>query len=136
MQETIELSQSQAVTGLPLNVGSINMPVNLVMTLKRVKLTEKGASFFVLASSPNNPVSGYNNSEWAGHWATAQYVVDGIVKDARVSNTKFSDTGIELRWGANDGYLDPVPSDAMELTFRITKFGDWQGPWEFKVQLR
>ncbi len=136
MQKTIELNQSQTITGVPLNVGSINMPVNLVMTLKRVELTEKGASFFVLASSSNNPVSGYNNSEWAGHWATAQYVVDGIVKDARVSNTIFSDSGIELRWGYNESYLDPVPADAKELTFRITRLGDWQGPWEFKVQLK
>jgi len=31
--------------------------------------------------------------------------------------------------------LDPVPSDARELTFTITKFGDWQGPWEFHIPL-
>jgi hypothetical protein len=31
--------------------------------------------------------------------------------------------------------LDPVPIDAKELTLKITKLGDWEGPWEFKVPL-
>jgi hypothetical protein len=67
-------------------------------------------------------------------------VIDGVVKDARAPSSKFSDSGIELRWGASPddpNYLDPVPVDAKELTFIIPEIRpDWVGPWEFRVQLQ
>jgi hypothetical protein len=34
-----------------------------------------------------------------------------------------------------DEYLDPVPKNTKELTFRINELGDWEGPWEFRVSL-
>ncbi|MFC1968454.1 hypothetical protein ACFLVX_03630 [Chloroflexota bacterium] len=43
-----------------------------------------------------------------------------------------------LRRGCRVGscdYLDPVPKGAKELTFAITKLGDSEGPWEFKIPL-
>lgn len=138
MQKTIELDQVRMVTGLPLTVDSETKLVDLVINLKRVELNEKGASFYVVASSPNNPVSGYNNPEWLSRRPEAQYVIDGVIKDPRAPNTRFLDSGIEFRWGAwgdDDNYLDPVPSDAKELTFTITQLGDWEGPWEFRVPL-
>ena len=66
----------------------------------------------------------------------AEYVFDDTVKDARGANTKYADDGIELRWGREGSYRDPIPSDTKELTFIITRLGDdWEGPWEFKVPL-
>jgi hypothetical protein len=92
-------------------------------------------------TSPNNPASGYNNPEWMGHVIqfSASYVVDGVVKEARAPNSRFLNNGIELRWGAsadNSNYIDPLPSDAKELTFTISNVRpDWEGSWEYKIPL-
>ena len=137
MEKVIELNQSQTATGLPLEVDNEIIPIDLVITLKRVELTEESTGFFVLLTSPNNPLPSYDEVWW--HIALdehAQYVFDGTVKDARGANTRYTDDGIELRWGREGSYRDPVPSDTKELTFIITRLGDdWEGPWEFAVPL-
>lgn len=140
MTKTIELNQSRTITGLPLTVNGETKTIDVVINLKRVELNEKGATFYATMSSPNNPVSGYNNPEWMGHVPlTSQYVVDGVVKEARAPSSKFLDSGIEFRWGASqddDNYLDPVPADAKEITFVIPEIRpDWVGPWEFRIPL-
>lgn len=140
LQKTIELNQSRTITGLPLKVGNETKPVDVVINLKKVELNEKGAAFYAVMSSPDNPVSGYNNMEWMGRIPlSAQYLLDGVVKEARAPNTKFSEGGIEFRWGASPddpNYLDPVSSDAKQLTFVIAGIGpDWKGPWDFNIQL-
>ena len=33
-------------------------------------------------------------------------------------------------------HLDPVPKGTEEITFVITKLGDIEGPWEFKMLLK
>lgn len=43
--------------------------------------------------------------------------------------------GITLNWAHPYVPLDPVPSDATELIFTIPRFGDWEGPWEFRIPL-
>jgi hypothetical protein len=141
MQKTITVNQSQAVNGLPL-VGPTGetKPVDVTITLQRVELNEMGATFYATMTSPNNPVSGYNNFEWLSHVPlSAQFVVDGVVKEARSPSTQFLENGVEFRWGASGddpSYLDPVPSDAKELTFIIPEIRpDWKGPWEFKIPL-
>lgn len=141
MTKTIETSQSRTLSGAPLAVGNEMTMVDVVITLKRVEMNEKGVTFYVLMTSPDNPVSGYNNEVWMGHHASsAQYVIDGVAKDARAPNTKFTESGVQLTWGAFEGdpnYLDPVPIDAKELTFVIPEVTpDWKGPWEFKIPLQ
>ena len=135
MEKIIDLNQSQTITGLPFDVDGEVKPVDIVFTLKRVELSQERASFLLLVTSPNNPFPNYDDHNWRSMRMVAQYMIDGVVKDARASNRQFSDDGIEIRCGYNDSYLDPVPSDAKELTFIITRFGDWEGPWEFKVPL-
>ncbi len=141
MIKTIAVNQSQTVNGLPLvSPTGETRPVDVVITLERVELNEMEATFYATMTSPDNPVSGYKNFEWLSHVPlSAQFVVDGVVKEARAPNSKFLDTGIEFRWGASlddDNYLDPVPSDAKELTFVISEIKpDWKGPWEFKIPL-
>lgn len=64
--------------------------------------------------------------------AEAEYSIDGVaMKQAGPSGINFLQNGMRHVWN-----LDPVPSDAKELTFRITKLGDWQGAWEFNVALQ
>jgi hypothetical protein len=136
LQKTIELNQSQTITDFPFDtLDGKTQPIDLTLTLKQVEMSENGISFMMVASSPDNPVPGYNNPEWMSGFREAQYVVDGVVKEARAANTSFLDSGIELRWGYNDAYLDPVPVDAKQLTIIITKFGSWQGRLEFQVPL-
>lgn len=50
--------------------------------------------------------------------------------------TRTEKGGMELTWGNDATWLDPVLSDAKELTFTITEFGDWEGPWEFRIPLQ
>jgi len=38
---------------------------------------------------------------------------------------------VRYKWDDND----PVPNDAKLLIFIITRFGDWEGPWVFKIPL-
>lgn len=140
MQKTIELNQSRTITGLPLTVNGEAKLVDVFINLQRVELNDMGATFYVEMISPNNPVSGYNNPEWMGRIPmSAQYVVDGVVKEARAPNSQFLDSGIEFRWGASpndDNYLDPVSADAKQLTFVIPEIRpDWEGPWEFRIPL-
>ena len=135
MEKIIDLNQTQTATGLPFDVDGEVRSADIVFTVKRVELNQERASFFVLVTSPNNPLPDYDNHNWRSMRMEARYVIDGVIKDARPHNRKFTDDGIEIRCGYNGSYLDPVPSDAKELTFIITRFGDWEGPWEFKVPL-
>jgi len=141
MIKTIDLNESRTVIGLPLTANGATRPIDVVIHLKRVELNEKGVTFYATMSSPGNPFSGYNNEGWLGHVPfTSQYVIDGVVKEARAPSSQFLESGIEFRWGASPddpNYLDPVPVDAKELTFVIPEIRpDWAGPWEFKVQLQ
>jgi hypothetical protein len=141
MTKVIEVNQSRTITGLPFNMDDKIKQIDVVFTLKRVELNEMGATFYLNMTSPNNPVSGYNNPEWTGYVVQlrAQYGVDGTIKEARAPNAKKLASGIELRWGASAddaNYLDPVPSDAKELSFIIPEIRpDWKGSWEFKIPL-
>jgi len=135
LEKVIELNQSLTANSLLFDVGGATKPVDIVFTLKRVELSQERASFFILVTSPDDPLTSYDRDNWPSTRMEAQYTMDGVVKDARAGNRQFTDDGIEFRIGYGDSYLDPVPGDARELTFVITRFGDWQGPWEFKVPL-
>ena len=135
MEKVIELNQVQTATNLPFVVdGEVNS-VDIVVTLKRVELSQEKTSFFVWLTSPNNPLPGYDNVWWRSGRNYARYVIEGVVKDARSAYRQYSNDGIELTWGYKGSYLDPVPSDAKELNFIITRLGEWEGPWEFHVPL-
>ena len=64
--------------------------------------------------------------------AEAEYSLDGrAFKKAGSSGIRPLENGMLHIWDN----LNPVPKTAKELTFRITKLGDWQGPWEFFIPL-
>jgi hypothetical protein len=127
MEKSIELNQSQTVNGL-------------TITLKHVELTATEARFYAFTIPP-----GYSPPEQPEPDIPplphppppemvpvhAEYAVDGVTKDAGYSGIGSEGDGIRLIWDN----LDPVPSDAKDLTFTITRFGDIEGPWEFKVPL-
>ena len=137
MEKIIDLNLSQTASGLPLEMDNKIVPVDIVLTLKRVELMQEGVSFFVLLTSPDYPLPDDEDVWWRlALDEHAEYVFDGTVKDARGANTRYTDDGIELRWGREGSYRDPIPSDTKELTFIITRLGDdWEGSWEFKIPL-
>jgi len=130
MEKVIEVNQSQTVNGL-------------TITLERVELSAMGARFCAFTIPPDYsppqpqdsvplPLPPPPAPMVPVH---AQYTVDGVTKDAGYSGIGSRYNGIRLIWGYHEAWLDPVPSDAKELTFTITRFGDWQGPWEFFIPL-
>jgi len=134
MKKTIEVNQFQTITDLPFIWKREELSIDLTITLERAELTAEGARFCAFATSPNSPSAGYDHPQWMVP-VPAQYTVDGVTKDCGLAGISFRENGIKLTWGYHGNWLDPVPSDARELTFTITKFGDWQGPWEFHMPL-
>ncbi|MBI2848101.1 MAG: hypothetical protein HYX83_02900 [Chloroflexi bacterium] len=130
MEKAIELNQSSTVTGLPLTVGNETKPVDIVFTFKRLELSQERTSFLIMVTSPDDPLTSF------GTLMEARYEVDGVIKNLPGGSRQFTDGGIEIKYGYGGSYPDPIPGDARELTLVISSFGDWQGPWEFKVPLQ
>jgi hypothetical protein len=123
MEKTIEVNQSKTVNGI-------------TITLERVELTATGMKVYAFNTPPD-----YNlpqgpmlaPPQFMALHAFAEYSTDGgVMKQTFPSGIRFLENGMEHTW---DEYLDPVPKNAKQLTFRITELGDWQGPWEFEIPL-
>lgn len=134
MEKVIELNQFVTAVSLPLEVDGATKQGDITFTLKRVDLSQERSSFLILVSSPDSPLSNYKYG-WANIDMDARYDVDGVTKELSAEKRQFTNEGMEMMFGYGNSYLDPVPDDARELTFTITRLGDWQGPWEFKVAL-
>ena len=112
IERTIEVNESQTVNGI-------------TVTLKRVELSFEEAKFYVSSKRP----AGYLPSR---HSAAAEYQLDnGPIRNAGTGGFDFFEDRIDCLWVQ----VDPVAKDTKELTFTITRFGDTEGPWEFKIPL-
>mgnify|MGYP003393101024 CR=1 FL=1 len=112
MEKTISLNQSQTAN-------------ETKVTLERVEMNRDYSifSFFVSRKALD--------TGWAGR---GEYTIDGITKTLGRTGASLSNEGdgIRLTWAQ----LDPIPSDAKEITFTITRINDWTGAWVFKIPLR
>lgn len=124
-EKIIEPNQSQTVS-------------NITITLERVELSsENGSSFRCFAIppgyiyTPSQLLTGDVNTS-----AYARYSFDGITRDDGMIDYKPRVGGIDLIWGSPGPLLEPVPGDAKELIFTITRFGNTDGIWEFKIPLQ
>ncbi len=120
IEKTITVNQSKTTNGI-------------TVTLERIELTGSGMNIYAFTvppdySLPQGPM--LPPPKFMIH-ATAEYSVDGDITQAPPSGIRFLDNGTEHIWDN----LSPIPKTARELTFRITKLGDWEGPWEFKIPL-
>ncbi len=123
MEKTIEVNKSLTVNGI-------------TITLERVELTATGMKVYAFNTPPNYSLPPGQPGPAPSFWvhAFADYDTDGgIMKQANPSGIRFLENGVLHTW---DDYIDPVSKNAKELLFRITKLGDWQGPWEFTIQLQ
>jgi len=138
MEKTIEVNQSQTVTGLPFTWKQEEQKITVTITLERVEMTADSVRFTVLVTSSDYSLP--QGIELAPpQWlleAYALYTVDGIIKDAGVAGMRPLEDGLQLHWGYEPENIDPIPSDARELAFTITKLGDWEGHWVFQVPLK
>jgi hypothetical protein len=143
MEKTIEVNQAQTVSGLPLPEEGGDIFTDLTITLKRVELSEKNARFYALATLSGYPPGStpkYDPTSWIS-CADAEYIFNGISKDAGCADEETSSEGIKLWWGYVN-LRDQIPKDARELTFRIfvnlenRPHKELYGPWEFNVPLK
>jgi hypothetical protein len=138
MEKTIDVNESQTVSGLPFTWGQEEQKITVTINLERVEMTADNVKFTVLVTSPayrlpQGPDLAPPQWMLAGY---AHYTVDGVTKDAGVASMRPLEDGVQLEWGYEPENIDPVPSDAQELTFTITSLGDWEGPWEFHIPLK
>ena len=133
LEKTVEVNESQTVNGV-------------TITLERLDLTASGAAFYAfhvpedykqfeqpVAPGTEQPQGLEPPPPWMMELhAYAEYSLDGgPAKVAGWSGLGFREDGLRLSWVM----LDPVPKGTKELTFIMTKLGDWEGPWEFVVSL-
>lgn len=123
LEKTISVNRSQTVNGI-------------TVTLERVELTATGMKIYAFNTPPDYALPQgpmLPPPQFMSLHAEAQYRVDGgAIKQTNPSGIRFLENGMQHTW---DDYLDPVPKGAKELTFTITKIGNWEGPWEFIVPL-
>jgi len=127
LEKTIELEQSQTVNGV-------------TVTLERVELATAGMTVYAFGTLPNyKPPPAVSPFMYA----FAEFSVsDNAIKLAGPAGRQELENGVRLIWSR---YVDPVPSDAKELTFSITTItlrstpdkADKliEGPWEFRIPL-
>jgi hypothetical protein len=116
MDRNIALNESRTVNGV-------------TVTLERVEMSVTAFNFYAFTILPV-PVP-----EPGSAMIYAGYTVDGITKAISEAWLACQDDERRLNPAAFRHYLDPIPSDAGSLTFRITKIDDWEGPWEFEIPL-
>jgi hypothetical protein len=123
MGKAIEVNQSQTVNGI-------------TFKLERVVLAQKGMNIYAFNTPPDYSLPQGTQlppPQFMSLHAEAEYSIDGgVIKQTYPSSIDFLDSGMRHTWYQ---YLDPVPQNSHKLTFRITRLGDWEGPWEFEVSL-
>jgi len=131
MEKTIEPNESQTVNGI-------------TVTLERIELTSSGMMVYAFGTLSGYPVPpGISTTTYSMEHVSAEYSVDGgIVKQAGSPGMQYLENGTRLIW---DRHVDPIPSDAKELIFRIgtitLRFAPDKpdelvvGPWEFRIPL-
>lgn len=122
MEKNLDINQSETINGI-------------TVTLERIELTSIGMTVYTFKTPPgyslhegNTPPRQYQSFLIN---SMAEYKVDGgSIKQAKPRG-QFIKSGIRFIWDD----LEPIPNDAKELTFTITKLGDWEGSLEFKIPL-
>jgi hypothetical protein len=130
MEKTIEPNESQTVNGI-------------TVTLERIDLGYSGMKVYAVGKLSGYPVPPGISTTYVIDNSSAEYSVDGgVVKQAGSAGIQYLGNGTRLLW---DRYVDPIPSDAKELVFRISTIALSlavdrpdelvKGPWEFEIPL-
>lgn len=123
MEKSIEINQPQTANGV-------------TVTLRRIEMTKTGMAVDAFVNSVRDIVPTPVPETSPSFGASADYSAGGTAKYGGAANARPEGNGISLVWGGEGNPLDPVPSDAKELTFTITRINDVSGPWTFKIPLQ
>lgn len=138
LEKVINVNQSQTISGLPLRLNEKKL-TTATMTLERVEFSAEGTDVVVFVTSPDYYFPTRGSFGVSPEWhrvAVAQYRSDNIPKQAGDVAYEFLEGGIRLNWGRNtENPLDPISKNTQVLTFTITSYGNWQGPWEFQIPM-
>lgn len=121
LEKSIEINQSATVNGI-------------TITLERVELSAMGGKVYAFNVPPdyNLPQGPSLPPSRLMIRANAEYSVDGgPIQKAGPSAIRFLENGMVHTWDMSD----PVAKGTKELAFIITKLGDSEGPWKFRVSL-
>ncbi len=134
----IYIEYPQGTVEKALKPNQVRVVGNVSITLESVELSvEHGSGFVFLVVYPGYKYTAPTLFEGdVMTTAYAKYSFDGVIKDTGLTNYQPRAGGIELRWGFPEKLLDPVPNDAKELIFTITRFGTVDGIWEFRIPLQ
>jgi hypothetical protein len=107
----------------------------ITITLERIELNPVEVKVYTFTAPPGYSLHGEYPPEELDSLTVnsrAEYSVDGgIARQIKAGPGKADDAGITLTWDE----IEPVPVGAKEFTFTITRLGDWEGPWEFRIPL-
>ena len=120
VEKDIDVNQSQTVNGI-------------TVTLEHVDLTADNSTFYCFFIPPGYVPQALGPSD--SFIAFAEYSFDNTTVYTGDAGFGARDNGIKLVWGDEPVKLQPIPADAIELIFTITKINDWPGPWIFNIPL-
>ncbi len=106
----------------------------VTVILERIELNAVEATVYIFTTPPGYSIPEEHPPEKYQSLmihSEAEYSIDGgITKQPVDVRGQFNESGARLIWD-----IDPIPIDAEELSFTITRLGDWEGRWKFKVPL-
>lgn len=117
-----------------ITVNQISTVADVTVNLERVVLFQVGFSVHAFISPPPAYIQGTDPPRPLGDYkAMAQYHIDlGWKADAGNSSVEYLTTGARHTWFIPQ----PLPSDATEMLFVITRIGDTAGEWRFTIPLQ
>lgn len=106
----------------------------MTVTLEHMEMDALGVTVYTFTTPPGYELPEHGppyEYELFGAHSRAEYSIDvspGV--ELKGSGGKFTAEGITLAW---DG-IEPIPVDAREFSFTVTRLGDVEGRWEFMVE--
>ncbi|MBI2831798.1 MAG: hypothetical protein HYX79_06040 [Chloroflexi bacterium] len=139
INKVIDANQSVTVKGLPISYIKGETTTDVILTLKKIELTNEGLKIAVLLTSSDYVYNSKDPRNVSQEWirmAVAEYSFDGVTKSAGPQASNSLPEGMLFEWGKGKyNPLDPVMKGSKEFTFTIASLGDWKGPWQFRVPL-
>jgi hypothetical protein len=103
-------------------------------TLERIEMNPVQVKVYVFTTPPGYTLPQPGSLEEPSAFvqnSKAEYSIDGgMVKEAVHAGAEFNKDGATIIW-----HIDPIPVNAKELTFTVTRLGDREGVWQFKIKL-
>jgi hypothetical protein len=132
---TFQIVHPDSAMNKELNLNQSVTAGGITVTLKCIELNPVEVKAYTFTAPPGYVLCGEHPPDELHSFTVnslAEYSIDGcMARQIKAGPGKADDAGITLTWDE----IEPIPVGAEELTFMITRLGDWEGPWEFKIPL-